>query len=95
MSEKYASWVTLRPQWYLYRRGEAEVRIFNFKTKWSELSSCQGPCLAAKNPQQFLIAFFCYYRREPTIRSVYNVECTSIGAAYNEIIIIGDEHHHK
>ena len=36
MSEKYASWVTLRPQWDRYRRGEAEVRLLNFKTTWSE-----------------------------------------------------------
>ena len=35
-SEKYASWVTLRPQWDRCRRGEAEVRILNFKTTWSE-----------------------------------------------------------
>ena len=36
MSEKYASWVTLRPQWDRYRQGEAEVRLLNFKTTWSE-----------------------------------------------------------
>ena len=35
-SEKYASWVTLRPQWNRCRRGEAEVRIIDFKTMWSE-----------------------------------------------------------
>ena len=35
-SEKYASWVTLRPKWDCCRRGEAEVRILNFKTTWSE-----------------------------------------------------------
>ena len=37
MSEKYASWVTLRPQWDHCQRGEAEVRILNFKTTWSEI----------------------------------------------------------
>ena len=36
MSEKYASWVTLRPQWDHCRRGKAEVRILDFKTTWSE-----------------------------------------------------------
>ena len=36
MSEKYASWVTLRPQWDRCRRGEAEVRILDFQTTWSE-----------------------------------------------------------
>ena len=35
-SEKYASWVTLRPQWDCCCRGEAEVRILDFKTTWSE-----------------------------------------------------------
>ena len=35
-SEKYASWVTLRPQWDHCCRGEAEVRILNFETTWSE-----------------------------------------------------------
>ena len=35
-SEKNASWVTLTPQLDRYCRSEAEVRIFNFKTKWSE-----------------------------------------------------------
>ena len=34
MSEKYACWVTLRPQ--SDRLGEAEVRILDFKTTWSE-----------------------------------------------------------
>ena len=36
MSEKYAFWVTLRPQSDRCRRGEAEVRILDFKTTWSE-----------------------------------------------------------
>ena len=29
-------WLTLRPQWNRYRWGEAEVRLLNFKTTWSE-----------------------------------------------------------
>ena len=36
MSEKYTFWVTLRPQSDLCRGGEAEVRILDFKTTWSE-----------------------------------------------------------
>ena len=36
MSEKYAFWVTLRPQSDRCCRGEAKVRILNFKTTWSE-----------------------------------------------------------
>ena len=35
-SKKYASWVTLRPQWDRCRQGEAEVRILDFKTTWSK-----------------------------------------------------------
>ena len=35
-SEKYASWVTLRLQWDRCCQGEAEVRITDFKTIWSE-----------------------------------------------------------
>ena len=34
-SEKYASWVTLRPQWDRCCRGKAEVRIIDIKTTWS------------------------------------------------------------
>ena len=36
MSEKYAFWVTLRPQSDHCRRGKAKVRILDFKTTWSE-----------------------------------------------------------
>ena len=35
-SEKYTSWVTLKPQWDRCRRSEAEVRILDFETTWSE-----------------------------------------------------------
>ena len=36
MSEKYSFWVTLRPQSDRCCQGEAEVRILDFKTTWSE-----------------------------------------------------------
>ena len=36
MSEKYSFWVTLRPQSDRCSRGEAKVRIIDFKTTWSE-----------------------------------------------------------
>ena len=36
MSEKYAFWITLRPQSDRCRQGDAEVRIVNFKTTWSD-----------------------------------------------------------
>ena len=35
-SKRYASWVILRLQWDRCRQGKAKVRIFNFKTTWSE-----------------------------------------------------------
>ena len=46
MSEKYASWVTLRPQWDRCRLSEAEVRILDFKAIWSEFH--QLPRVAPK-----------------------------------------------
>ena len=36
MIEKYACWVILRPLSDCCRRGEAKVRILDFKTTWSE-----------------------------------------------------------
>ena len=36
MSEKYAFWVTLRPQSDRCCQGKAKVRILDFKTTWSE-----------------------------------------------------------
>ena len=36
MSERYAFWVTLRPQSDCCCRGEAKVRILYFKPTWSE-----------------------------------------------------------
>ena len=49
MSEKYASWVTLRPQWDRCRRGKAKVRILDFKTKGSEFQMpSQTPPAEAK-----------------------------------------------
>ena len=36
MSEKYASWVSLRPQWDRCCQGKAKVHILHFKTTWSE-----------------------------------------------------------
>ena len=36
MSDKYAFWVTLRPQSDRCCQDEAEVHILDFKTTWSE-----------------------------------------------------------
>ena len=50
-SEKYACWVTLRPQWNRCRRGEAEVRIINFKTTWSEFQMPSQTAPAKAKPR--------------------------------------------
>ena len=44
MSEKYAFWVTLRPQSDRCCQGEAKVHILDFKTTWLELKK---PCQTA------------------------------------------------
>ena len=49
--EKYASLVTLRPQWDRYRRGKAEVRILDFKTTWSEFQMPSQTAPAEAKPR--------------------------------------------
>ena len=51
MSEKYASWVTLRTQWDRCQRGEAEVRIINLKTTWSEFQMPSQTAPAEAKPR--------------------------------------------
>ena len=51
MSEKYAFWVTLRPQSDRCRRGEAEVRILDFKTTWSEFQMPSQTAPAEAKPR--------------------------------------------
>ena len=49
MSEKYAFWVTLRPQLDRYCQGKAKVNILDFKTTWLELKKpCQTAAAEAK-----------------------------------------------
>ena len=50
-SEKYAFWVTLRPQWDCCHRGEAELRILNFKTTWSEFQMPSQTAPAEAKPR--------------------------------------------
>ena len=50
-SEKYASLVTLRPQWDRCRRDEAEMRVLNFKTKWSEFQMPSQTAPAEAKPR--------------------------------------------
>ena len=51
-SEKYASWVTLWPQWDRYCRGKAKVRILDFKTTWSEFQKVKSDCYQARQPRE-------------------------------------------
>ena len=50
-SEKYASWVNLTPQLDRCCRGEAEVRILDFKTTWSEFQIPSQNTLAEAKPK--------------------------------------------
>ena len=50
-SEKFAFWVTLRPQLDCFRQGEAEVRILDFKTTWSEFQMPSQTAPAEANPR--------------------------------------------
>ena len=50
-SKKYASWVTLRPQWDRCRQGKAKVRILNFKTTWSEFQMPSQTAPAEAKPR--------------------------------------------
>ena len=50
-NEKYASWVIIRPQWDCCCRGEAEVRIIDFKTTWSEFQMPSQTALAEAKPR--------------------------------------------
>ena len=49
--KKYASWVTIRPQWDCCCRGEAEVRIIDFKTTWSEFQMPSQTAPAEAKPR--------------------------------------------
>ena len=52
MIEKYAFWVTLRPQSNGCSQGEAKVHILDFKTTWLELKKpCQTFAVQGKAEQ--------------------------------------------
>ena len=57
MSEKYAFWVTLRPQSDHCRRGEAEVRILEFKTTWSEFQKASQTAAERGNAELRILYF--------------------------------------
>ena len=53
MSKKYASLVILSPQWDCCHRGEAEVRILDFKTTWSEFQKANQITTSEATPREF------------------------------------------
>ena len=57
MSEKYAYWVTLRPQWERCHRGEAEVHILDFKTTWSEFQKASQNATEQGNTKLRILNF--------------------------------------
>ena len=57
MCEKYAFWVTLRPQSDCCRRGEAEVRILNFKTTWLEFQKASQTATKRGKAELCIIEF--------------------------------------
>ena len=71
MSQKYASLVTLRPQWDRCRRGEAEVRILDYKTTWSEFQkSCQTAATRGKAKLR-----------------IYNLKRTSPPQSWSQVVV--------
>ena len=57
MSEKYASWVTLRPQWDHCRLGKVEVHILNFITTWSEFQKVSQTATEQGKAEQCIFNF--------------------------------------
>ena len=56
-SEKYASWVTLRPQWDQCHRGDVEVHILNFITTWSEFQKASQTATKQGNAELRILYF--------------------------------------
>ena len=58
-SKKYASWVTLRPQWDRCRQGKAKIHILDFKTTWSEfhMPSQTAPAEAGGKAELHILDF--------------------------------------
>ena len=57
MSEKYAFWVTLRPQSDRCRRGKAEVLILDFKTIWSDFQKASQTATKRSNAELRILDF--------------------------------------
>ena len=67
MSEKYAFWVTLRPQSDHCCRGEAEVRILDFETTWSEFQKATQTATEQGKAELCILDFKTTYRIRATI----------------------------
>ena len=57
MSEKYSFWVTLSLQSDQCNWGEAEVRIFDFKTTWSEFQKASQTATEQGKVEQWIFDF--------------------------------------
>ena len=79
-SEKYASWVTLRPQTDQCHRGEAEVRILDFKTTWSEF---QNPYQTAATRGKAELRIYNLKKTSPTQSRSQAVVCVSTPRMYS------------
>ena len=76
---KYASWVTLRPQSDRCCRGEAEVRILDFKTTWSEF---QKPYQTAAVRGEAELRIYNLKKTSPTQSRSQAVVCVSTPRMY-------------
>ncbi len=57
MSEKYAFWVTLRPQSDPCCQAEAEVRILDFKITWSQFQMASQTATKQGNAELRILDF--------------------------------------
>ena len=57
MSEKYAFWVTLKPQSDICCQGEAKVCILDFKTTWSEFQKASQTATEQGKAEQCILDF--------------------------------------
>ena len=79
MNEKYAFWVTLRPQSDNCGRGEAEVRILDFKTTRSEF---QKPYQTAAARGKAKLRIYNIKKTSPTQSRSQAVVCVSTPKMY-------------
>ena len=77
INEKYAFWITLRPQSDRYRQGKAKVRILDFKTTWLELKKPSLTAAAQGEVEQHI-----YNKILPTKSLSQAVLCVSTPRMY-------------